>query len=702
MQWRSERNAGFSRADPQRLYLQPIMDAIYGYESVNVESQMRDPSSLLQWTRRMLAVRSGLRSLGRGRLTFLKPGNRKILAYLREYEDEIVLIVANLARNAQPVELDLSRFKGRVPVELMGSTSFPPIGELPYLLTLSGHGFFWFRLARGEDEPSWHEERLAPDELPILVLFDGWASFFRDRVVPWRIAMSDKVRTQLERDVLPDYVAARRWYAAKGEPVRRVVIVDHLEWPPGVGSSLFALVRVQGPDDASHGEPYFFPLTLAWEDREEERTRALAPAAIAKVRQQAEVGLLADAFGDEAFCRSLVTAIRADSVHKTAHGQLQFRATGAFERVAGPAPETLHVTVPGAQSSNTVVVLGERLFLKAYRHLQVGINPEVEIGRFLTDVAHFSASVPVAGSIEYMSEEGRGTTLALLQGFVENQGDGWEYTLNYLQQSFERWPPEPDAPDAADEHGGYLAMIHTLGTRTAELHAALASSRGDPAFDPEPITPVDVAAWSQRVADEATRAIDRLVERRAALPDALQTDVERVIADRALLTARIHAHANDRSAATKSRLHGDYHLGQVLLVQNDWVIVDFEGEPSRDLEERRAKLSPLKDVAGMLRSFDYAMHVALSRVAIERPDVREPMGELARHWQAMVRETFIDAYDAVARQHGLATARDEANGLLELFVLEKVVYELNYEVGNRPDWVRIPLRGLVDLLDSVA
>ena len=208
MQWRPERNAGFSRADPQRLYLQPIMDAIYGYESVNVEAQVREPASLLNWTRRMLAVRRSFVSFGRGRLTFLKPGNRKILAYIREYEDEAVLCVANLARTAQPVELDLSRFKSRVPVELMGRTPFPPIGDLPYLLTLAGHGFLWFRLAAGADVPAWHEERISRDELPVLVLFDGWASLFRERVVPWRIALAEKGRAQFERDVLPAFIAA--------------------------------------------------------------------------------------------------------------------------------------------------------------------------------------------------------------------------------------------------------------------------------------------------------------------------------------------------------------------------------------------------------------------------------------------------------------------------------------------------------------
>ncbi|MEJ2176312.1 MAG: alpha-glucosidase C-terminal domain-containing protein, partial [bacterium] len=227
MQWSPDRNAGFSRADPQRLYLPAIQDPIYGYEAVNVEAQARDPSSLLNWMRRMLAVRKTSRAFGRGKLTFLRAGNRKILAYLRELGDEAILCVANLGRSAQPVELDLKRYRGRVPVELLGRTPFPPIGELPYLLTLPAHGFYWFRLAADVEVPHWHEEFLVRDEAPVLVLFDGWMSLFPERVVPWRIGLAEKARRQFETEIVPRFVEAQRWYAAKGEAVARATLVEH-------------------------------------------------------------------------------------------------------------------------------------------------------------------------------------------------------------------------------------------------------------------------------------------------------------------------------------------------------------------------------------------------------------------------------------------------------------------------------------------
>jgi len=697
MQWRPERNAGFSRADPQRLYLQPIMDPIYGYEAVNVEAQARAPSSLLNWTRRMLAVRKSVLAFGRGTLTMLRPANRKILAYLREYGDETVLCVANLARSAQPVALDLARYKGRVPVELMGRTLFPPIGDSPYVLTLSGHGFLWFRLAPAESTPSVHEETLPRGELPVLVLFDGWASLFRERVVPWRIKMSEKVRNQLESEVLPPFVASRRWFAAKGSAIRRVEIADYVEWKPHDRPWLVALVRMESTTGKT--QTYFLPLTIAWEESEENRVRALGPFTLAQVRQQARVGILADALGDESFVRELVAAIGEGLRVPTARGTLEFRPTSAYARLAGGDTAALNLTTLAAFSSNTVVALGDRLFVKAYRHLQVGVNPELEIGRYLTEIAQFANAVPVAGSIEYKSEDGRVATVALVQGYVQNQGSLWDYTVSYLERFYDDTARGAATATGSDVHGGYVTLARTLGRRTGELHAAFARTTRDAAFESVPVVAADVAAWTERVRQEAIGALEALARRRDSLPEGAQGDIERLLAQRDRLQARIGAHAKDRAAGAKTRLHGDYHLGQILLAQDDVVIIDFEGEPSRSIADRTQKLSPLKDVAAMLRSFDYAMHAALQNFLAERPDARDAVEPAGRRWQTQARSAFLDGYDAAAGAAGIALAREELDGLLELFILEKGAYELQYEVDNRPDWVRIPINGLLDILD---
>ncbi|HEX6528351.1 MAG TPA: putative maltokinase, partial [Burkholderiales bacterium] len=672
MQWSPDRNAGFSRCDPQRLYLPPIMDAIYGYGAVNVEAQQRDPSSQLHWMKRMLATRKASQAFGRGALEFLRPGNRKVLAYLREYGNEAILCVANLARTAQPVELDLKRYKGRVPVEMLGRTSFPPVGELPYLLTLPAHGFYWFRLAADAPVPDWHKEMIVSEEAPVLVLFDSWTSFFRDKVVPWRIGMAEKLRKQLENEVLPRFVAAQRWYAAKGEPVKQASVADYVVWDVGGLSWLLTFIEIKN-------SLYFLPLALGWEE-DEDHVRTLAQVTVARVRQQANVGLLADAMADEGFARHIVKAIGAGKSLPTASGALRFTRTKAYAQLAGDELAALQLGPLHTQSTNTSVQIGDRLFLKCYRRLRAGVNPEFEIGRFLTEVAHFPHCVPLAGAVEYVSNKNETSTVALLQGYVPNQGDGWSYTLNYLERALET--PTAQGVDPKSVHGSYLTLMQTLATRTGELHKAFAMRSGDPAFEPEPLTAQDVEAWKAKVREEANATLAML---------------EKIAGEKARIMAFIDACAAPKGQALRTRHHGDYHLGQVLIANNDFVIIDFEGEPSRPLADARRKHSPLRDVAGMLRSFSYAKWSARERYVSgltggQAAVAADKDGGLDA-WEAEVRRAFLAAYAQVS-----GISLDDMGGLLRLFEMEKVLYELRYEINNRPNWVQVPVSGLLGLL----
>ena len=695
MQWSPDRNAGFSRADPQRLYLPPIMDAVFGYMAVNVESQMRDASSLLAWMRRMLAVRQGSRAFGRGELLFLRPGNRKILAYLRVLGEEAVLCVFNLSRSAQPVELDLSSFKGRVPVEVLGRTPFPPIGDLPYLLTIPAHGFYWFRLASDVNVPSWHNEVLPQDDRPMLVLFDGWLSLFREHVVPWRIGMAVKTRNQFETDTLPHFMETQRWYAAKDTAIKRARIVDHAVWAQGGTEWLLPLVEVDGPAEAPR---YFVPLAMAWEDTDEDRLRSVATAAVARIRQQANVGVMGDAFRDETFCRAMLAAIGAGTTLPTDHGRLEFRATSVFASVVDADVASLEVSKPNAYSSNTIVTFGSKVFLKGYRRLRSGINPEHEVGGFLTEVAKFPNCVPVAGVVEHVGEDGTTMTVAIVQGYVPNQGDGWNYATDHLKRFLElrRTSNEPVLPDV---HGGHLALIETLGQRSAELHLALAKRTGSAAFDPEPLTADDVAADVRVAVDSARQVLRELAAYEAPLPAGTGDDAQAVLAARDGIEQRIHELGREAPSqqGVRMRIHGDYHLAQVLLARNDFIITDFEGEPGRSFEERRAKRSPLRDVAGMLRSFDYAALDALRDVATTA-DEWEALGPLARDWAQQSRDAFLRGYAERVRGTPLDDALLPGRGLLGLFELEKALYELRYELKNRPEWVRIPLQGILGVL----
>jgi len=671
MQWSPDRNAGFSRADPQRLYLPPIMDPIYGFESVNVEAQQRDPSSQLNWMKRMLATRKASKAFGRGKLEFLRPGNRKVLSYLRQYENEAILCVANLSRTAQPVELDLKRFKGRVPVEMLGRTSFPPIGELPYLLTLPAHGFYWFRLATDAPAPEWHQDMLVSDEAPMLVLFDNWTSFFRDQVVPWRIGMAEQTRVQLEETVLPRFIGMQRWYAAKGEPIAKAPLADYVIWDVGGLSWLLNFILVKD-------SLYFLPLSLAWEV-DEDHVRALAPLTVARVRQQANVGVLGDAIADEGFCRHVVKAVCGGKSLKTAHGELRFSRTSACPELSAEEIAGLQLGPLHAQSTNTSVQIGDRFFLKCYRRLRAGVNPELEVGRFLTEVAKFPHCVPLAGSVEYVSEKNEASAVALLQGYLPNQGDAWGYTLAYLERFLAAAPV--DKP-----HGGFVSLMQVLATRTAELHRAFAMRTGDPAFEPEPLGPQDFDAWKAKVREEASDTL-ALLERSA------HEKAQPLLDQRDRLLALIDACAAPKGPSLKTRHHGDYHLGQVLIANNDFVIIDFEGEPSRPLADARRKHSPLRDVAGMLRSFSYAKWSARDK---ERTVTRD--SDDLDAWEAEVRQAFLSAYAEASKRSGLFTSFDDVKGLLTLFELEKVLYELRYEINNRPAWIHVPLSGVIGML----
>ncbi|MDQ4106602.1 MAG: maltose alpha-D-glucosyltransferase [Actinomycetota bacterium] len=702
MQWTSDRNAGFSRADPARLYLPPIMDPVYGYEALNAESQSRSPGSLLNWMKRLIAVRKAHKAFGRGTLEFLHPGNRKVLAYLREYEDDSILCVANLSRSAQPVELDLSRYAGRVPVELLGGTNFPPLGELPYFLTLPPHGFYWFRLATEAAAPSWHEDSPRFLEPPVLVLPAGREPSRRARRTPLRIP--DRQVSQLEREALPDFLSMRRWFAGKGGEIQRVEVVSQVE----IGSDwLLTLLRVYDGED---GEPqiYFLPLAAAWEDGKEDGVAALIPHTVSRLRRRSRVGVLYDALVDEEFCRTLVAAMGEGREVSTEEGVIRFTSTAAFEELIGDEP--LSVRRAGVEQTNTSVILGERLIMKAYRRLQKGINPDLEIGRYLTEESYFGNTPPLAGAIEYEGSDGELTTLALLQGFVGNQGDGWSYTLDYLTRYLEErlvttWSIEEDGGEPGYEAADtfFMSLVHTMGLRTGELHEAFAAPTDNPAFAPEHASKREVEGWKKGIVKELDRTLRLLERRRDRLPEEVRPEVDRLLELRDAAEDRIRYAAGDDVEVVKTRHHGDYHLGQVLVVSNDFQIIDFEGEPARPLEERRAKHSPLRDVAGMLRSFNYAAESAIMDVGAEREDQIETLEEWVKDWERNVREAFLEGYAEGAREAASYPEDEEhARQLIDLFTLEKALYEIRYELDNRPDWVGIPVKGVLDLVGDSA
>ncbi len=692
MQWSPDRNGGFSRADPARLYLPPIMDPIYGYDAVNVEAQHRDPSSLLNWTRRMITVRKGHLAFGRGTLRLLYPRNRKGLAYLREHEGEVILCVVNLSRSAQAVELELGEFRGRVPVELLGRSSFPPIGDLPYLLTLPAYAFYWFILTEEAELPHWHEP--VPEvmhDFITLVMRDGWQAL-----------VSGQSSRDFCRDVLPEFISHQRWFAAKDLRITNARLAAWAELT-AAGQSFFlpeVEVALAGQDAPQR---YFLPLATTYEDAALSPGWPLLSYTLAQARRGARVGALYDAVAGTDFPLALVDAMRRGVQLTASDGQMRLSATSALSEVEVPADAAVRRL--GVEQSNSSVLIGDHIILKVYRRLATGIQPELEIGRFLIEEAGYTNTPPLLGALERIDGEGRPTALAAAFGYVRNQGDGWVYTTGYLERVLEELrllaaaDPPSELPPDEEAHVVYLAQARVLGQRTAELHRAFAIETSDPAFAPEPITKDDLQAWGEGVRRQADAAFAALEQARDRLGEDDQALADALLEAREQCYREIEQLISGPVSAAKTRLHGDYHLGQVLVAQNDFYILDFEGEPARPLEERRYKMSPQKDVAGMLRSFDYAAWSAVMRMIELNPTSEPIVLPLAERWRALTERAFLDAYrETIGDCASYPQEGAQADRLLRLFLLEKALYEINYEAANRPTWLRIPMKGVAGLL----
>ncbi|HEX2555977.1 MAG TPA: maltose alpha-D-glucosyltransferase [Microvirga sp.] len=689
MQWSPDRNGGFSKSDPARLFLPAIQDPIYGFDAVNVEAQLRSPASLLNWTRRMIAIRRNHRAFGRGTLRFLYPSNRKVLAYLREFEDERILCVVNLSRAPQAVELDLAEFKGSIPLELTGGSAFPAIGELTYLLTLPAYGFYWFDLCPADAETASVAPATAP-ELFTLVLTGKPETILKGRE-----------RTAFERTIVPRFIASRRWFAGKGAGLKSVRVLDFASLQNRAGQDVFLLPRVAVELSNGERQAYFAPLAVE-EGHEEEDLMAYA---VARVRRGPRVGLLFGAASSPDFGLAMLDALRQGTEIPTdGGGRIRFLGGDALGET--PDVEAAEVRRLPAEQSNTSIAFGTGMILKLFRRLQPGIHPEIEVGRFLTEVAGFRNTPALLGSVEHVASTGTRTALAVLQQFVRNQGDAWSWTLDALRRELDSLAllPEGSSTELAEVFATYLPYAEILGRRTAELHLAFATPTDDPAFKAEPMAEKDVAAVAEDARKMANRAFAALKRMGDGASESAQAAIASLRERHDECMALVESLAVVPEGAVKTRIHGDYHLGQVLIVQNDVMIVDFEGEPSRRSNERRAKGSPLRDVAGMLRSFDYAAATAAREVAQRFSEAEAPrIAEAALGWRSLATDAFLRAY-AGTLEGSPVWIGDEAarDALLRLHLLAKALYEINYEANNRPDWIETPVRGVLAILDEAA
>ncbi len=684
MQWSSDRNAGFSKANPQQLYLPITIDPEYHYEAINVENQQKNLSSLLWWTRRVIAMRKNFRAFSRGSIEFLFPDNSKVLAFLRRHENETILVVVNLSRFAQAVQIDLSRFAGCAPVEVFSRNVFPTIRKAPYLLTIGPHGHFWFVL-QSQTEKRQTKKRVVPtlDAEPNLS-----ALFLNNQ------------RARLEREILPDYLRTCRWFGAKARHIREMRIIEQI--PVAEGAAQLWLLRVDYTDGAP--DIYSLPVQLATGQAADTLARSSPQAVIARIEAQRAV--LYDAIWDADFREKLFRLMTSGATLKGRSGHL-VGVSGAL------LTEEPNDTVPASQvlnaeQSNSSMLFENRFFLKLYRKLEDGLNPDVEVTRFLSEQRHFANVPAFVGAIEYRRPRAEPTVVALLQTAASNEGDAWTLTLDAVGRYFERvLERKSDLQSAAVESGPLLDELFggvypekakLMGQRTGEMHLALASDPADESFAPEPFNAMAQRSVYQSMRASLRRAFALLQKKLPDLSETFRTEAAQVLAAEQEILASEQQILEHHASTSKIRIHGDYHLGQLLSTGKDFVILDFEGEPARPLTERKLKRSALRDVTGMMRSFQYAAYAALWQPAMRSEDV--PFLELwADRWYREMSSVFLQSYlQATAGSVFIPKNESDLQVMLQAYLLDKAVYEVGYELNHRPDWVVIPIRGIKHIL----
>jgi len=697
MQWNMNLNAGFSAANPQRLYLPIITDPVYRYESVNVSTQDENPSSLLWWLKHVMAMRKRLNIFGRGEMKFIDSSNAKVLAFVRTYEKQRLIVVANLSQFSQATTLNLSEYKDCDITEAFSQNRFKNVESGEYPITIGPYGYFWFQVDTTESK----DRSEASGELPLLKTEISWERLLDNY---------NEVRV-IERRVLPPFMRKCRWFGGKAKAVAKTSL--HQAIPVKVEGDTYFLAIVEVHYVQRLPELYFIPLTFAASDNILDRVEYTAQSVICRAEIQGKAGFIMDASYDKVFRDFLFVSMRKElRLRDDNGGTLEFNSS-VFARI--DKNKEIDSKILKSDQSNTAIIYNDQYFFKFYRKLEKEINPDLEIVRFLSEHTTFQNSPKYAGSIEYQDAQGKTIVFGLLQEKVENQGEAWGMAVDSVGRFYERVMAGAktiklpklvnksairfeDAPEIIQEfigRGLYERMVR-LGQRTAEMHLALASDSNNPAFAAENFT-----SNYQRALYSSLR---KLVRDRFSL---LESSMSKLVPETQEMARKVLAMEDKileyfsevyqvKISAVKTRTHGDFHLGQVLFTGKDFVIIDFEGEPGLSFSERRLKKNPLKDVAGMMRSIHYAAFGKILLNENYRDRDLEFLESWADQWQHYVSRFYLGAY---MERMGMGTklAADQ-DILVRIFLLEKAIYELGYELNGRPDWTIIPLRGIYYLM----
>lgn len=706
MQWNSDRNAGFSRANPHKLYLPVIIESQYHYEAVNVETQEENLSSMLWWMRRVIAVRKRFKAFSRGGFKIISSNNSKVFSCLRSYLDEKILIIANLSRFTQVVSLSLDDFSGYIPEEIFSRNKFPMIrSQTPYTVALTPYGHYWLILKKETKEIPMQQY-----ELPHLNVGQKWDTLLKGKALE-----------ELEHTILPAYVKTCRWFGAKAKIIRRLTVSDTIRLKDENSLCIVCIIDIQYNDGKD--ESYFLPISFAAASDTARIKEEFPHTIIASVETDKEQGVLYDAISSKIVHNAMLDLVMAKKKYSGRQGYLIGTKGSGMKKILSNGSAHLASRLLHVEQSNSSICFEDKLFLKVYRRLEEGKNPEFEMMRFLSEKTLFSYIPPFAGVVEYNRENKVPITVGLFQGFVTSLSNAWEYTLDTAASFFEQIVSlenkdkiskvtipslfeqfnDESLPLIEEFIGGFFReMIALLGTRTGQMHCALASERIDPAFRTEPFSLLYQRSLFQSMQSLTRNMFAQLKKNSKRFPEDIHSDIEEVLGFEKDIIQYMEWLKQKKIETVKIRVHGDYHLGQVLFTGKDFIIMDFEGEPARSLSERKLKHSPFKDVAGMIRSFHYAGYGALllkETYRIEDIKELEPWIEL---WFYNMSTLFLESYTEAVRDASFVPADfNECRKLLFLFLLEKSIYELGYEMNNRPTWITIPLKGIKSLMHSI-
>jgi maltose alpha-D-glucosyltransferase/alpha-amylase len=700
MQWSADKNAGFSNANPHRLYLPVILDPEYHYESVNVEIQSQNTSSLLWWMKRIINTRKKYKAFGRGDLKFINAENPKILAFTRTYEDQTMLVIVNLSRYIQPVELDLNEYKGFAPIEVFSKNKFPLIKEdNPYFFTLGPHDCQWFSLEKAH--PNVDNEESLPSV----------------RIERWDDLLDRKPLEALENYILPSYLMKVRWFGGKGRGIQGVRIMDSASVPMEEDSAYLLLVEVT----YESGLPEIYQLSIAFakETAAQKLLESCPHSILSNATVKGNDGILYDALFSYDYQKTIFALMANNEDIALKSSVVQFSSDKLLKKYY-KEQEKIKSKILSAEQSNTSLAFDNNFFMKIYRKVDRAINPDLELTHFLSEEAKFKHIPAYIGAIEWKYGE-ETIVLGMMQEMVENNGDAWTYVLDRLHEYNEKILSKKTEYASSENYANSLIdpityeelpehmkeileatlseRMRLLGERTGQMHLALASNAELPDFKPESFSlhyQRSLFSSFQSLVRSTFQNLSRSIKK---LPEKVRAEAEEVLAMKDDILNELKKIYRKKFDAVKIRIHGDYHLGQVLFTGKDFVILDFEGEPARTYSERRLKRSPLRDVAGMVRSFHYAAYGGLFLNEQIRKEDIEMLVPHAEQWYNYISGFFIQSYLKTVRDSEfIPQEKADLEIMLQTYLLEKAIYELNYELNNRPDWILIPLRGIKSIM----